>query len=858
MSNPTSKSNGVDSQNMGSYTPATPDLKGLVNDLTLEEKVSLLAGKDFWVTNPVERLGIPSLKVSDGPNGARGGLFKGGLSSACFPAAVSLASTFDRTLVAGVGKALAEETRSKGATVLLGPTICPHRDPRGGRNFESFSEDPFLAGELATEYINGLQREGVGATVKHYAANEQETKRFTMNSNVSQRALREIYLKPFEIAVKKSDPWALMTSYNLVNGTHADMNKYLIEDVLRKEWGFKGLVMSDWGGTNSTAESLEAGLDLEMPGPTIHRTVEKVQEALKSGKLSEKALNARVEKTLELLVRTGKFAKPGIDEEQAIDKPEHRALIRGAGADGLVLLKNNNNTLPIKQEAIKSIALIGLAKEFLGHGGGSAAVNAHHKITPYQAIEEALGDKVELKYAEGARIIRNLEALGEGVTDEDGKPGFTTRLYTSDAETPTTSNHPAANFMSVERPNLVSMTMTGTYRPLTSGSHYLSMATAGNTKVFIDDEEFFKVEGPAADLMAILFGTAPEERKQHKFEVGQSYAIRIEATALADSVTDMSIFANPLICLNVGFTSQELYEADLHTQAMEVAKTSDLAIVFVGNTPVWETEGLDRETMDLPMNGSLDRLVKGCAEVNSNTIVVNSTGSPITMPWIEDVAAVVQAWFPGQEAGYAIADVLLGKVNPGGKLPVTFPKRTEDAPAYGNFPGSVATLQCEYKEDVFMGYRHYDKHPETVLFPFGYGLSYTTFDISNAQVSSTSVRPTEDFKVSARVSNTGSVAGSEVLQVYAGPAEGQSSCSVDRPKKILAGWAKVKDLAAGETKEVSVTVNVRDSLTYWDESRYKWVVPKGKYVVYISSSSADTDVVKTLEVEVSEEGVFEP
>ncbi|KPI37717.1 Beta-glucosidase B [Cyphellophora attinorum] len=325
---------------MGSIAPQASSLGSIIKELTLEEKVSLLAGKDFWTTNAVPRLGVPSLKVSDGPNGARGEAFKGGVKSACFPACVSLAATFDKGLARHIGKALAEETRTKGATVLLGPTVCPHRDPRGGRNFESFSEDPLLAGELAAEYINGLQAEGVGATIKHYAANESETKRFTIDAEVSARALREIYLKPFEIAVKKSDPWALMTSYNLVNGTHADSNEFLIRKVLREEWGFKGLIMSDWGGVNSTAESLNAGHDLEMPGPASWRTVAKVAEAIKKGKLTEATLNGRVKKVLELLERTGKFDDPTIPEEKAVDKASHRELIRRAGAEGMVLLKN--------------------------------------------------------------------------------------------------------------------------------------------------------------------------------------------------------------------------------------------------------------------------------------------------------------------------------------------------------------------------------------------------------------------------------------------------------------------------------------------------------------------------------------
>ncbi|KAK5943408.1 hypothetical protein PMZ80_004415 [Knufia obscura] len=481
---------------MGSNTSAAPDLPSLVSKLTLEKKVSLLAGKDFWQTHSVDRVGIPTLKTSDGPNGARGGLFKGGVTSACFPACVSLAASFDRSLAQRIGKALAQETRTKGASVLLGPTVCLHRDPRGGRNFESFSEDPFLAGELSSEYIKGVQQQGVGATIKHYAVNESETKRFTIDCRLSQRTLREIYLKPFEIAVKKSDPWAVMTSYNLINGVHADASEFFITKVLREEWKFPGMVMSDWGGTNSTAESLNAGHDLEMPGPPNKRTFEKISAAIKEGKLTEETLDKRVLKNLELLVRCDKFAHPEVPEEKAGDLPEHRALIREAGAEGMVLLKNENNILPIQPTKLKSIAMLGLAKEFLGHGGGSAAVNAHHKITAYDAFQETLGDKVSLKYSEGARILRNLKPLSENVTDDEGKPGFTCRLYTDDSDTPIVSNQSASAFMSIERPTLKSVTLTATFKPTTSGSHYVSFGTVANTKVSINDEEIFRPTAP--------------------------------------------------------------------------------------------------------------------------------------------------------------------------------------------------------------------------------------------------------------------------------------------------------------------------------------------------------------------------
>lgn len=309
-------------------------------------------------------------------------------------------------LAAEVGAALAEETQSKGARVLLAPTVCLHRHPLGGRNFESFSEDPLLAGKLAAAYIRGLQDKGVGATIKHFAANEQETARFTVNETISERALRELYLKPFEIAIKESNPWAVMTSYNLVNGTHADSSEFLLKKVLRGDWGWKGLVMSDWGGTNSTAESINAGLDLEMPGPTRWRKIEDVKAAIAAGKTSEEAVTDRARNVLELLVKIRQFEDPITPPEQAINRPSTQELIRKVGGTGAVLLKNKGSVLPLKKENLpkKKIALLGHAKDSLIHGGGSASVNAHYKITPYEGLKEAIGDDVELVYAKGEHL----------------------------------------------------------------------------------------------------------------------------------------------------------------------------------------------------------------------------------------------------------------------------------------------------------------------------------------------------------------------------------------------------------------------------------------------------------------------
>ncbi|PYH84779.1 hypothetical protein BO82DRAFT_426593 [Aspergillus uvarum CBS 121591] len=820
---------------MASHNPPTADIESIISQLTLDEKISLLAGADFWTTHSVPRLGVPALKLSDGPNGARGANFKGSMTSACFPASVSLASTFDRDLAEKVGKSLAEETVTKGAHVLLGPTVCPHRDPRGGRNFESFSEDPYLAGVLASHYIIGLQREGIAATIKHYACNEQETRRFTINAQVSQRALREIYLKPFEIAVKMSDPWALMTSFNRVNGEHADSSKSLF-DILR-QWGFKGLTMSDWGGVNSVVGALNAGLDLEMPGPPTQYTAQKVLDAIESGFVLEETLDRRVKALLQLLEKTGKFANPGIPEEVAVDLPEHRQIIRQAGANGIVLLKNDNSILPIEKSGLQSVGLLGLAKHYLGHGGGSAHVNSHRKITPYDALEEALGSSVQLRYAEGAKMNRNLPSFSENVVNEDGHPGFNLQVWRlSDVDgNGTTSTVAKSEFQSNDCTDTTAAIMVGTFTPTRTGNHYLGFSTVGNTSVFINGEPVFEYEGNCPDVMAFLLGTAAEEKKQYQFMAGKEYKIRVEAKSAQDTTSGLVTYASNIVGFNVGFMYEDEHDADLLSEAVAVARSSDIAIVFVGNTPEWETEGADRESMNLPRDGSLDKLIQATARVNPKTIVVNFTGTPITMPWLADVSAVLQAWFPGQEAGHAVADILLGTVNPGGKLPVTFPKSITDSPSYDNFPGNLDTLTVSYEEGVFIGYRHFDRQPEAVQFPFGFGLSYTTFEISNATISTQHIDRQNDLVVTVNVKNTGPLAGTEVVQVYVGPKE--VSSPVSRPKRELAGFAKLS-LRPGESKPVSSSIS-KDSVAYWDETIDAWSVDAGIYGIYIGNSSVD-------------------
>ncbi|KAL4876290.1 glycoside hydrolase superfamily [Aspergillus karnatakaensis] len=818
-------------------------IESLLSKLSLEEKISLLAGKNFWETVDIPEKGVPSVKTSDGPNGARGATFKGGVTAACFPASSLLAATWDVEAAKHIGNALAEETLSKGARVLLAPTVCPHRHPLGGRNFESFSEDPFLAGKLAAQYINGLQEKGVAATIKHYAVNEQETCRFTVNEHVAERALREIYLKPFEIAIKEAKPLAVMTAYNIVNGTHADSHEFLLKDVLRGQWGWKGLVMSDWGGTNSTAESLNAGLDLEMPGPTRWRKIEEVVEAVKSGAVSEKTIDDRARNVLELLTKLNCFNDPSIPDERAIILPEHQRLIRSVGSQGLVLLKNDGAVLPLKKEKLakKKVALLGYAREALIHGGGSASVNAHYRITPEEGLRAALGDKVDLQFAKGAHTFRQLPLLAEGVVNRDGQTGWTLDFYAGEEPT----GKPADSSTS-ELPTYVpifvkesygSVRATGRFTPTQSGNHYLSMSGLGQSKVLIDGKVLYEQKENCPDTMAFLLGGVKELEVQYTFEAGTTYTIEIET--VKPTISGGLSMLEGLIGFRLGFMTEQDHNRDLLSEAVELAKESDVAIVFTGHTPDWETEGQDQISFHLPSNGSQDRLVEAVGAVNSNTVVVNCTGVAVAMPWLDKVKAVVQAWFPGQEAGNAIADVLTGAVNPAGRLPVSFPKKLEDAPAHGNFPGEYVEkdgqrrLEVTYEEGIFVGYRHYDLSEENrskVLFPFGFGLSYTSFTHANHKVNVTSGSSVE---VTVDVTNAGSVAGAEVVQVYAGAKK----AIPENPFKELVGFAKVQ-LQPGETKTASVTFSTRQ-LAHFSEKSSKWELLAGDYEVSVGQSVRD-------------------
>jgi beta-glucosidase len=792
-------------------------IDALLDEMTVEEQVALLAGADFWTTVPIARLGIPALKVSDGPNGARGGgSLIGGVHAAAFPVGIALAATWDTALVEQIGQALAEEAQSKGARVLLAPTVNIHRSTLNGRNFECYSEDPFLSARLGVAYIRGVQSKGIGATVKHYVGNESEFERNTISSEIDERALREIYLPPFEAAVREAKVWAVMGAYNKLNGTYACEHPALLTDILRTEWGFDGVLMSDWFATHSTAEALNAGLDLEMPGSARHRG-ERLLEAVRSGAASAEAVKESARRVLRLLVRTGAFDDPAIPAEQAIDRPEHRALIRRAGAEGMVLLKNDG-VLPLDQGALAGIALIGPnVKTAQIMGGGSAQVNAHYRITPFAGVAARVGESIELGYEPGATNHRYLPALHGDLTVEyfngrDLAGPAVHRAQAAEAELMWFGNVPGVTSADF------SVRLSTRITPTDGGQHLFSLYSSGLSRLLLDGEPLVD-NWDAWRRGNTYFGMGSDEViATADLQAGRTYDLTVEYASPQGAVMGG---------VHVGMLRPLGDEAI--ERAARLAVEADVAVVFAGLNHEWDSEGNDRSDMDLP--GRQDELIERVAAANPKTVVVLQTGAPITMPWLDKVAAVVQAWYPGQECGNAISDVLFGIVEPAGRLPQTFPVRLRDNPAYLNYPGENGRVR--YGEGIFVGYRYYEKKAIEPLFPFGHGLSYTSFEYANLRLSQDTLAPDQAIDVLVDVTNTGARAGQEVVQLYVRDIHSRLA----RPEKELKGFAKVA-LEPGETRTVSLRLD-RRALAYYDDKLGRWVAEAGEFQALVGRSAQD-------------------
>ncbi|KAL1659725.1 glycoside hydrolase family 3 protein [Schizophyllum commune] len=828
--------------------PADFDIDEVISKLSVSQKVKLLCGKGWWHTEPVPEVGIPSMRMSDGPNGVRGTQFFNGVPSSAFPSSTGLGSSFDVDLAEEVGKALADECRAKGCHILLGPTVNTQRSPLGGRGFESFSEDPVLNGTIAAAYINGLQSKGVSATIKHFVANDQEFERFSISADVSERALREIYLKPFQIALKKGNPWAFM--YNRVNGLHVSEDKRLLNDVLRKEWGFNGLIMSDWIGVYSTTESIKAGLDLEMPGPTAMRG-RAVERAMAGGKLDVSDLDFCVRNILGLLKRAYASGIPFDGPEEGLDTPEVRALLRRASADATVLLKNDKGVLPLKPST-KSIAVIGPnAKYAMTSGGGSARLLSTYTISPLEGIEgEAKKIGAEVRYKIGATSHKYLPLLDGYIKQANGEPGALVEFWNEEPSEDFTSVQ--ANLASSVKPAVWSTPTKSTtcflmdgidaskvnykcwirfstkFTPDESGDWDFGLNLAGRGNLFLDGKLVIDLStNPELGEAFFGLGTVDVKRTVKGLKAGQTYDLEIRINS-----ADFQARSSPFECyggIRLGAMPSTDAEEAIR-EAVEVARASDVALLIIGLNHDWESEGFDRQDMKLP--GLTNRLVSEVLKANPNTVVVNQSGTPVEMPWVDEAHTLLQAFYGGNEVGTGLADVLFGNVNPSGKLALTFPKRLEDNPSHLFFGSQGETLgRVLYNEGIYVGYRGFEKRDLAPLFPFGYGITYSSFEYSDLSLSPLS--DTGDLTVTFKIKNTSSNAGREVAQVYVTDPES----TAPRPAKELKGFTKVA-LQPGETKAATVVLD-KDAFSYYDERKASWVAEKGKFGIWVGASSAD-------------------
>ena len=784
-------------------------IEDLISRMTLKEKITMIGG-DEMATKPIERLGIPALKMTDGPIGVRWG------HTTAFPSGIAMASTWDTTLIEKYGEAIGQETRGQGRDVILGPCVNIARLPMGGRNFESYGEDPYLTSRLTVNYIKGVQKEGVAATVKHFAVNNQEHERMFVDAQVDQRTLNEIYLPAFKAAVEEADVLAVMSAYNKLNGKYCSEKSTLLIDKLRNEWGFQWLVMSDWGAVHSAIPTFNDGVDLEMPYGD-YMNFDSLKNAFDDRTITVMKLDEKVRRILKVMFKLGLFDSNRIYDSTQINSKAHQQFALDAAEQAIVLLKNDGNILPLNLNKIKSLAVIGSNSDIARTGGGgSSMVDPVYSISPLKGLKDALGNKVKINFAKGVLIngdTRPLEAkhffknesLKEyGIKGEyfdnknlEGKPVKVVDDKQINFEWGNGSPYndfPENNF---------SVRWTTYLKPPVSGEFELTAATDDGVRLYINDNLLINDWIDRATTTSTY---------KINLEKGKPYKMVMEYYENGGGA--------------IAKFGWKLPGENKISEAVEAAKNSDAAIIFAGTSNNFESEGFDRKDLILP--GDQDKLIEEVARVNQNTIVVLISGSPVLMSdWIGNVKGVVEAWFNGGEIGNAIADVLTGKYNPSGKLPITFPKKWKDCSAYPYYMKQDSVTK--YGDGIFVGYRHFDKNNIEPLFPFGYGLSYTNFEYNNFKLN----HNRDEVIASFDLKNTGKVAGSEIAQLYVRDVES----SVERPVKELKGFSKVR-LNPGETKNVKISLN-KNAFMFFDPQIEKWTLEPGEFEIMIGSSSRD-------------------
>ncbi len=796
--------------------PLEARVSDLMARLTPQEKMSLLSGTAF-TTTPIPRLGVPAMGMADAGQGVRGGM-AGTLGPATlFPSGVAMASTWDPALVGRIGAAIGEEALNKGTgtQVLLGPAVNIQRSPLGGRNGEYFSEDPYLAGQLGVGYIKGMQGAGCGACLKHFACNNEEADRGEVNVHVDERTLREIYLPAFEMGVKEGHAWTLMSSYNRVNGPHSSANEYLLTDILKKSWGWDGMVMSDWGGVHTTARAVAAGNDLEMPGPG-YLAPDKVALALAQGAVTQAEIDDNARRVLRAVLRTGLMDGPRVPDHAIVNSPEHQRLTFEAASQAIVLLKNTGELLPLDPARVHRIAVIGPAATDMQFGAaGSPGVQPFYSINPLDGIKARAGSATEVVYVRGTEQGMPIPASALRVASDGGGSGLRAEYFAGRdlAGKPTAvRTDPQIQFDWDGSPvpgvahTDFSVRWTGRLVAPVTGRYALTFTADDGCRLFLDGkaliDHWIESDGaPVSVPVDLVAGRAYDLRAEYFQAAGKAFA-RLNWTTPGGG---------------------------RFTQAAEAARRADVAVVCVGTLGT-EGEGQDRPSMDLPQDQ--DALIDAVAAANPRTVVVLNNGTPCRMTgWLDRVPALVEAWFPGQEGGHALASILFGDVNPSGKLPTTLAARREDYPDAGHFPG--VKNQVDYAEDIYVGYRHFDKAKIAPLFPFGFGLSYTTFRYGPLRLARPTLAPGATATASLDVTNAGRRAGAEVVELYVH----DPSPKIDKPVRELKGFGKVA-LAPGETKTVTFTLPAR-ALAYCDVPGKRWKADAGVYDIEAGASSRD-------------------
>lgn len=796
---------------------------GIISKMTLDEKLDYIGGYEEFCIRPIKRLGLPQIRTSDGPVGVSvlKKVTKKGerifYNSTAYPAGIASAASWDTALVNKLGHALGKDAHASAVQILLAPGVNIVRAPMCGRNFEYYGEDPYLTSQMAVSYIKGLQSENIIATVKHYVANNQEYNRHYISSNIDERTLHEIYLPAFKAAVK-ADVATVMTSYNLYNGSWTSESPYLINDILKDKWGFKGFVMSDWGAVHNGVLAANAGLDLEMGGG-FHMNRDVLTKAIDDGVVTIATIDDKVRRILRVLIQYGFLDKKLNKKNNAFDNREHAKLALEIAENSMVLLKNDKNILPLDRKKINKIAVIGPNSEGFIAGGGSSTTYPFHTVSFYNGIKVLAGNQISVstdpglsKLSEKALNLPFYTARGStkiGLTGEyfpnqtlKGKPQYVSIDENIDFKWE--SNSPVVKGFPTDS---CSMRWTGVVRPQKTGSYLFSLNGDNGYRFYINDKMIINSWGLHNTLRETIAMSLNE---------GEEYNIKIEYTKnVWDGV--------------LGFNWGE--NSTITESALKLAKESDVVILCMGFNSKTEGEGVDR-TFKLPANQ--DALIKAITNVNPNAIVVLSGGGNVDMnDWINDTKGLIHAWYAGQEGGTALAKILFGDVNPNGKLPVSFEKKREDNPTYSSYYDENDSKEVTYSEGLFIGYRYYDTKSVQTRFPFGFGLSYTTFDYSNLKIDSKTNKDSVEINVSFNITNTGDLDGAEVAQLYVH----QNACPVVRPLKELKGFSKVF-LKAGETKTVKIKLD-ENAISYYKESIHDFGYDNSSFDILIGAASKD-------------------